>query len=204
VPRPADIPRTDRLVESLFRLWSGVYDLPLFQRLFYRRVHRAVLRVLDDAPVRNAYRVLDLGCGTAQLTADLAARFPGAHVVGLDLSADMLAVARRRLAGPSLLRANVYALPLADGVLDLVTSTISYHWYLEPARALAEVRRVLRPGGRFVLATMATRRFRLALAHQRLAPAADHLADLRAAGFAVTATVRVRPAVHIFGAEVPT
>ncbi len=60
---------------------------------------------------------------------------------------------------------------------------------------------MLRPDGRLVLATMATRVFRGVVARTRLAPAADHLADLRAAGFVVTATARVRPAVHVFTAE---
>jgi ubiquinone/menaquinone biosynthesis C-methylase UbiE len=199
---PTDVPRADRLVEFLFRVWSRVYDQPLFQKPFYRRVHTAVLRTLDPLPAPR--RLIDLGCGTAQLTADLAARFGSALVVGVDLSAAMLAAARRRLGphAPSLVRANVYALPFADRAVDLVTSTISYHWYLEPSRALAEVRRVLVPGGHFVLATLASRMFRGAVARARFVPAADHLADLRAAGFAVVATTRVRPGVRVFTATV--
>lgn len=196
------IPRADRLVEYLFRLWSGIYDQAIFQKPFYRRVHRAVLGALDASDPR-AREILDLGCGTGQLTADLAARYPAAHVTGLDLSADMLAVARRRLTNPSLLRANVYALPLASSSIDLVTSTISYHWYLEPHRALAELRRALRPGGRLILATLATLIFRGIVARTRMVPASEHLDDLRRAGFIVDATYRVRPAVHVFSAHVP-
>jgi ubiquinone/menaquinone biosynthesis C-methylase UbiE len=195
-----ELPRSDRLVQTFFRLWSGFYDQPIFQKPFYRRVHRAVLGAIDDAGVRAPRRVLDLGCGTGQLTADLAARFPDAEVVGLDLSADMLSHARRRLARARLLRANVYALPLPDESLDLVTSTISYHWYLEPERALAEIHRVLRPGGRFVLATMATSFVRAVVGPNRWVPARRHIADLGAAGFTVEATARVRPLVHIFSA----
>jgi len=203
MPAPTDVPRADRLVEFLFRLWSRVYDQPVFQRPFYRRVHAAVLGALDRLPPPR--RVIDLGCGTGQLTADLAERYRSAHVVGVDLSAAMLAAARRRLgpAAPSLVRANVYALPFADRAVDLVTSTISYHWYLEPARALAEVRRVLVPGGRFVLATLATRMFRGVVARARFVPAADHLAELRAAGFEVGSATRVRPGVHVFTATAP-
>ena len=74
--------------------------------------------------------MLDLGCGTGQLTADLA-RFGSARVVGVDLSHDMLRQAAER--APERVRANVYALPFADGAFDLVTSSISYHFY-EPAR----------------------------------------------------------------------
>jgi len=187
----------DRLVQFLFRVWSPIYDQPIFQKPFYRRVHAAVLDSLGDA---RPARVIDLGCGTAQLTDDLARRFPAAAVAGVDLSQDMLREARRRLGAqaPALLRGNVYALPLADGGVDLLTSTISYHWYLEPARALAEIRRVLRPGGRFVLATMATRFWRGVVGRARLATVEDTRADLAAAGFRVVDERRVRPGVRVF------
>ncbi len=196
-----EVPRADKLVEFLFRVWSGVYDQPIFQKPFYRRVHTAVLGAIDASGVAPRV-VVDLGCGTAQLTADLSRRFPGALVAGVDLSDAMLIAARRRLGAeaPPLLRANVYALPLADASVDLLTSTISYHWYLEPARALAEIRRVLRPGGRFVLATMATKIFRGNVAKARLVTAEDHVADLRAAGFQVVGNAHVRPSVRVFTA----
>src|SRR5688572_25619896 len=123
----------DRLVRFLFRVWSPIYDNPLFQKPFYRRVHRAVLEALGPARPRA---IVDLGCGTAQLTADLRSRFPGAAVIGADLSAEMLAAGRARLgaAAPALIRADVYALPLRTASIDLVTSTISYHFYREPRR----------------------------------------------------------------------
>jgi ubiquinone/menaquinone biosynthesis C-methylase UbiE len=187
----------ERYVEVLFRAWSRFYDAPLLQKPFYRRVHAAVLRAVGDV---HAATVIDLGCGTGQLTADLAARFP--LVAGIDLSAAMLAAARRRLgaAAPPLLQANVYALPLRDASVDLLTSTISYHWYLEPERALAEIRRVVRPGGRFILATLTSRLFQGTLAATRWVSPARHAADLRAAGFTITAESRVLPNVRVFTA----
>jgi ubiquinone/menaquinone biosynthesis C-methylase UbiE len=189
----------DRLVDLIFRVWSPIYDSAIFQRPFYRRVHAAVMRSLDGLEPRRA---LDLGCGTAQLTADLAARWPGALVVGADLSASMLGAARRRLgaAAPPLVQANVYALPFADGALDLVTSTISYHWYLEPARALAEIHRVLAPGGRFQLATMSrTWLWRLA-PRTRVVTADETARDLGAAGFRVARATGLFPWVTLFSA----
>jgi ubiquinone/menaquinone biosynthesis C-methylase UbiE len=188
---------SDRLVQFLFRVWSPIYDNPLFQKPFYRRVHRAVLDAIGAAQPRAA---VDLGCGTAQLTADLQRRFRGGTVVGIDLSHEMLAAGRSRLgaAAPPLLRANVYALPLRSGSIDLLTSTISYHFYREPRRALAEIRRVLRPGGRFVLATMASRLISGDIGAMRLATAAQTRADLEASGFRVEVVRRVRPAVAVF------
>jgi malonyl-CoA O-methyltransferase len=188
-------------VQRLFRAWSRFYDQPVLQRLFYRRVHAAVLRLIDDAAVTPRV-VVDLGCGTAQLTADLASRFPAATVIGADFSDAMLAAARRRSgsAAPALVRANAYELPLPDDSVDLLVSTISYHWYLEPARALAEIRRVVTPGGRFVLATLASRGIGGVVARQRWVTPTQHGADLRAAGFAIVAQARVVPAVRVFAA----
>jgi ubiquinone/menaquinone biosynthesis C-methylase UbiE len=195
--------RGDRLVEFLFRVWSPIYDQPIFQRPFYRRVHTAVLAALAAEVPEPPRTVIDLGCGTAQLTDDLMRRFPKARVAGVDLSSAMLLAAQRRLgaAAPPLLRSNVYALPLATGSVDVMTSTISYHWYLEPQRALAEIRRVVRPGGRFVLATLATRLFRGVVGRARLATADDTRRELETAGFKVVAESRVRPGVRIFVAS---
>jgi ubiquinone/menaquinone biosynthesis C-methylase UbiE len=192
----------DAYVETLFRIWSSVYDRPIFQKPFYRRVHRAVMRAVERAPAPRV--VVDLGCGTAQLTVDLANRFDRATVVGVDLSDAMLAAARRRLghATPPLVRGNVYALPFADRSVDLLTSTISYHWYLEPARALAEIRRVLAPGGTFVLATMTSRLLRGVVAQTRWVSPRQHAEDLRAAGFTVDDERTVRPSVRVFTARV--
>jgi malonyl-CoA O-methyltransferase len=158
-----------------------------------------VLTAIDAAEPR-VKAAIDLGCGTAQLTHDLARRFTGAQVVGVDLSDAMLQAARKRLGAeaPPLLRANAYALPFAGGSVDLVTSTISYHWYTEPARALAEVHRVLRPGGVFVLATLATKVFHGVVARARLVSGQQHAADLSAAGFTIASTIRVRPSVRVF------
>lgn len=193
--------RGDKLVEFLFKVWSPIYDQPIFQKPFYRRVHKAVLGAIDAGPALSASaRVVDLGCGTAQLTDDLRKRFGSATVVGVDLSGDMLAAARKRLgaAAPPLVKGNVYALPLATGGVDLLTSTISYHWYLEPARALAEIRRVVKPGGRFVLATMASLLFKGVVGRARLATAEDTRGELTAAGFRVVSETKVRPGVRVF------
>jgi len=187
--------RQERLVKILFRLWSPFYDLQAPQKLFYRPVHRALLAALGETP---ALSVLDLGAGTGQLTEDLRRRYQ--KVVAADLSHDMLAQAGAR--APLRVRANVYALPFADGAFDLVTSSISYHFYLEPQRALAQIRRVLRPGGRFALATMAPRRpsvfARLNAGNMRVVSPDQIVRDLEEAGFRVESVGRARLVVGVF------
>jgi ubiquinone/menaquinone biosynthesis C-methylase UbiE len=188
------------MVEWLFRLWSPFYDQAIFQRTFYRPVHRKLMRRLDGLTPRT---VVDLGCGTAQLTEDLMRRFPDAQVTGLDLSADMLAAARARLgeATPPLLRANVYALPLASGSIDLMTSSISYHWYKEPRRALAEIARVLSPRGRFVVATVVGWPRAIDFRAFRFASFDETRQDMDAAGLRVIDTSTALPMVTIFECE---
>jgi SAM-dependent methyltransferase len=98
------------------------------------------------------WTVADLGCGTGALTAALAPDV--ARVVGVDRSADMLRSARRRTAGldnVDLRRGTLEELPLEDASCDAALLVLSLGWVADPARALAEAARVVRPGGRVAL-----------------------------------------------------
>src|SRR5512137_2303567 len=96
--------------------------------------------------------VADLGCGTGALTAALAPDV--ARVVGVDRSADMLRSARRRTAGlgnVDLRRGILEDLPLDAASCDAALLVLSLGWVADPARALAEAARAVRPGGRVAL-----------------------------------------------------
>jgi ubiquinone/menaquinone biosynthesis C-methylase UbiE len=105
--------------------------------------------------------VVDLGCGTGQLTQRLIRRLPDANIVGVDLSHGMLteAAGRLREVGADdrpLVRADALQLPFAASSVDLVVCTESFHRYPDQASALAELARVLNPGGRLLIASIAT------------------------------------------------
>lgn len=132
-----------------FDLWSRFYDLDLVQRLTYRPVHDAVLRGLRETDPR---RVLDVGCGTGLFAARLRRELPGARVVGVDYSRGMVRQARRRDAGVGWIQGDAARLPLRDAVFDAVLSTEAFHWFPDQRAALAELHRVLVPGGRLLVA----------------------------------------------------
>ena len=103
------------------------------------------------AEARPGAKALDLGCGTGVVTVALARR--GFQVTGIDHSAEMLAIAERKLADVGLEAVletgDVRALRFGDGEFDCVTVQGLLHHLEEPARCLSELSRVLRPGGFF-------------------------------------------------------
>jgi ubiquinone/menaquinone biosynthesis C-methylase UbiE len=97
----------------------------------------------------------DLGCGTGQVSAALAPFVQ--RIVAVDGSAAMLQAAKRRLHNVDnvdLRRGDLEALPIDDGRLDAATLMLVLHHITDPAKALAEVARVLKPGGRLVVVDM--------------------------------------------------
>ena len=102
-------------------------------------------------------RILDLGCATGQGSQALKRKFPRAQVIGLDASTAMLARLRRR---SNLLRplrrvcGDIARLPFAGHSMDLLFSNLANHWSPDPLVLFDEFRRVLRPGGLMLFATL--------------------------------------------------
>ncbi len=109
-------------------------------------VHGMAGGVVEWLNAQPGERILDLGCGDGQLTHRLAES--GACVVGVDASPQM--VTASRALGVVAEEARAEALPHFDGVFDAVFSNAMLHWVRDQDAMLAQVHRVLRPGGRFV------------------------------------------------------
>ena len=141
--------------QEFFSSSAGQWDR-MRDELFGDRFHLSALAGFADPD----WVVGDLGCGTGQVSAALAPFV--SRVVAVDASAPMLQAARKRLQGldnVDLRRGDLEALPVDDGRLDAATLMLVLHHIPEPRKALAEVARVLKPGGRVLLVDM--------LAHDR-------------------------------------
>ncbi|OGK99301.1 MAG: hypothetical protein A3I14_16370 [Candidatus Rokubacteria bacterium RIFCSPLOWO2_02_FULL_73_56] len=138
-------------VARIFDAMAPAYGTlePWYEHL-YAVLHAILRRELRPPADGRRGRALDAGCGTGFQAARLAAL--GWDVHGVDIAAALLAVARAELPRAALARASLEALPYPAGAFDAVAccgSTLSF--VDDPARALGELARVLRPGGRLLL-----------------------------------------------------
>ena len=142
----SDVERFDR--------WAATYERSYLQRLVFGPVHRTMLEVaVRERP--HAMAILDVGCGTGRLLRGLEAAFPRARLEGVDASAEMVAEARAMLPAGSRIQirhATAEKLPYSESTFDLVFSSMTFHHWAGQQAGIAEVARVLRPAGLWLLA----------------------------------------------------
>ncbi len=140
----------------MFDRIAGRYDL-LNSVMTAGLHHRWRERAADRATLRPGDSALDVCCGTGDLTLELARRVsPGGHVVGSDFSEPMLDLAREKVAerntdGIRFEWADALQLPYDAGRFDAVTVGFGVRNFADRDRGLAEMARVLKPGGRLVI-----------------------------------------------------
>jgi demethylmenaquinone methyltransferase/2-methoxy-6-polyprenyl-1,4-benzoquinol methylase len=141
-------------VRTMFDRIAPVYDA--MNRVMTAGLDQRWRRLTAGAAVRPGDRVLDACCGTGDLAvADVRA---GGRVVGLDFSEGMLERARRKTAEVEWVRGDLLELPFGDGSFDAVTVGFGVRNVADLERALRELRRVLRPGGRLGILEITTPR----------------------------------------------
>ncbi|MFC8720608.1 class I SAM-dependent methyltransferase [Kitasatospora sp. NPDC057198] len=148
----ADSPETLDAFDALERrIWTG--RATAYAASFARLCAHPVPALLDAAAVGPGRAVLDVGTGTG--TAATAACARGARVTAVDAEPSMLAEARRNAPQAELHAATLPELPFADQTFDAVVGNFVINHVGRPDAAVAELRRVLRPGGRLALTVWA-------------------------------------------------
>src|SRR6266508_2853016 len=176
--------------------WAPYYDLAVnLTTLGHARLLRKL--TVDNALIKPSDSVLDVGCGTGEVTLLAKTRAKNGKVYGIDPAPEMITVARKKAARKGLdidFRVGVIeALPFPDGSIEVVTSSLMMHHLPEDlkVRGIAEIYRVLKPGGRLLIAdfmrptgSLLNHLFIAFRMHQGLKSAIEDLQKLlKAAGF---------------------
>jgi demethylmenaquinone methyltransferase / 2-methoxy-6-polyprenyl-1,4-benzoquinol methylase len=189
-------------VRSMFDGVAPVYDT--MNRLTTAGLDGRWRKLAARAVVRPGARVLDACCGTGDLA--LAANAEGGDVVGLDFAERMLVRARRKSAQVEWVRGDVLALPFADETFDAATIGFGLRNVEDRPKALRELRRVLKPGGRVAILDVVRPRGLLALFYavwfDRLIPLVGKLLPGGAAYTYLPASVRRFPDAEALETEV--
>ena len=141
---------------SLIR-WAPYYDL-VTNLMTLGQARRLRKTTVDQALIKPGDSVLDVGCGTGEVTLLAKTRAANGKVYGIDPAPEMILVARSKAARQKQdidFRVGVIeSLPFADSSVDVVTSSLMMHHLPEDlkVRGLAEIYRVLKPGGRLLIA----------------------------------------------------
>lgn len=146
-------------------------------------------RLIEQLPLFKIAptQILDLGCGTGQISHALTSHYPKAAITALDLAPGMVKLTRERIntSGFNLWRrpkhqflvADAESLPFADHSFDLIASNLTFQWCSDLPRLFAEIQRVLAPGGLLLFTTLGP----------------DTLKELRASWQAVDKDIHVNP-----------
>ncbi len=138
-----------------FTRWSESYDRCILQWLLFGPSHRVLIRRIREVVGDRPARILDVGCGTGVFASGIRAALPQVEVCGVDLVSEMLdkGQPRWRLHRGHVLpvQGDSERLPFASGTFDIVTCANSFHHYPRQERAITEMARVLRTGGRLMV-----------------------------------------------------
>jgi ubiquinone/menaquinone biosynthesis C-methylase UbiE len=151
----SELTDSDYIPAARWRVFSRLYD-PVLALAMRERRFRCLMGERAGGDLPDGGTAVDVGCGTGTFAIALSTARPDARVIGVDGDPEILAIARGKegAAGVEWRDGLAQDLPLADDSADLVTMSLVLHHLLPAGKALAlaEARRVLRPGGRIHIA----------------------------------------------------
>lgn len=145
----SDLNEHDRLTQTYFDKWADTFEE---RGSIFRYFQNRVISLISFSDPSN---FLDLGCGTGWAVRYVASLLKGnGHFVGIDISGKMIKRAKEiaiEMKNVNFYQANSEELPLGNNYFDNIICTLSFHHYLHPEKALSEVQRVLKPGGKIYI-----------------------------------------------------
>ncbi len=139
-----------RLLDN--RLYWSVIEGPLYNTLIYRSLDEGYGKLLNTLSLPLRAKILDIGSGAGQATIKLAGRYPATFIYGIDYAVGQVQIARllqrkSRVSNISFRVADVTHIPFRDGAFDAIVSLGSIKHWSEVKQGIAEMYRVLKPGG---------------------------------------------------------
>lgn len=177
---------------------------PVYDRRFANYSRQTLAMAVDGIPEREVERLIDVACGTGLLGEMLRRERPGLSMLGVDISPDMVEVARHRFTDEPYQWAvgQAESLPADDNSFDVLTCNNAFHLVERPMDGLIEFKRVLKPGGRLVLVDWCREYLTMYALHRWLRMVGKHRREvrtvreqtdlIRAAGFEIDSAERFK------------
>lgn len=134
-------------LEQFFDDFSSEYDKKLKNSYFSKNLYWVVEEIFG----KIYSNILDIGCGTGLLLNILNELYPNSKLNGIDISEKMILKATNNVPRANIVKSDVHSLPFDDEKFDLVVCTASFHHYENDFSVMNEVKRVLKPGGKFIV-----------------------------------------------------
>lgn len=132
--------------KQIFDKVAEIYDFAPFQ-WWMRRFYRPVF---SEVELDKSKKLLDVSCGTGNMLKEMS-EAGEADLYGVDLSENMIEQAKEKLKDVDLQTADVHSLPFENDLFDYVTTTEAFHHYYGQSKAIAEMKRVVKPGGKVIV-----------------------------------------------------
>ncbi|MGE4318515.1 MAG: bifunctional demethylmenaquinone methyltransferase/2-methoxy-6-polyprenyl-1,4-benzoquinol methylase UbiE [Deferribacterales bacterium] len=137
-------------IQQMFDNIAGRYDL-LNRLLSFRTDVRWRKKAIKLAEIKSGQTVLDLACGTADMMIEMNRRVGGITLVGGDFSYNMMKIGQQKFPEGLFCVSDAHNLPYADNSFDRMTISFGFRNVTDKPKGLAEMRRVLKPGGRLCI-----------------------------------------------------
>ncbi len=137
--------------KSIWNFWADKYDTLWVQKYSLKPTRNYILEALSQFNESNYMKVLDLGCGSGQLIAEILGNFSNIEITGIDFSRKMLEISKSRNPQARHINLNAEELHKLDESYDLIICTHSLPYYKKPENVMKELGRLLADNGRILI-----------------------------------------------------